>query len=277
MNSGPRIIFNVIFFGFLIGATFLTGCFEPSEGCLDSNATNFDVHADENCCCTFPSITVGVNQVVGDEDFSSDSIYVNDLGERFRILESSFYISGFKLEFENGSETSILDTLLIEIPEGSGAEIELEDNYNLVYGTSSAFAPGTIGLSGEVAFVSFVVGVDALANMAIPDQFQDTHPLGSNNSDLHFIEGEGYVFNRIDILPVDLPSGDTVSIVIYGDDHLQSVQMNADFSVIPGLNTILGIDVDYGKWVEGINFAAQNEVIQSRIEDNTASVFSLTQ
>ncbi len=45
---------------------FLAGCYEPKEGCLDPQAVNYDVTADEACadCCTWPSLRLSVKHAM---------------------------------------------------------------------------------------------------------------------------------------------------------------------------------------------------------------------
>ena len=49
----------------------LLSCYEAIEGCLDSQAVNFDFSADNACdgCCSYPNLIINFNRVFGKRDF----------------------------------------------------------------------------------------------------------------------------------------------------------------------------------------------------------------
>lgn len=89
------------------------GCYQAVQGCLDAQATNYSVDADEPCpddCCTYPSIKLKIQHCyeVAPDSFISlnygDSIYYDALGEPFRISGIQYYMSAFKLVKTDGSQ-----------------------------------------------------------------------------------------------------------------------------------------------------------------------------
>jgi hypothetical protein len=51
----------------------LQGCYEPQEGCMDVYASNFEVSADRDCCCTYPQLRILNDFVLDTSDFSQSS------------------------------------------------------------------------------------------------------------------------------------------------------------------------------------------------------------
>ena len=71
---------------------FLIGCVESEEGCLDPEASNFDPDADEDCCCTYPQLTLNWEYRKADTlFFSGDTV---DLGTGQIVALLNFNIIG---------------------------------------------------------------------------------------------------------------------------------------------------------------------------------------
>ncbi|HMV23421.1 MAG TPA: hypothetical protein PKA71_03780, partial [Saprospiraceae bacterium] len=64
---------------------FFTACYQPKEGCLDINATNFDATADEECCCQYPVLQLKFKHFASGNEFSASDTILNDFGQQFRI------------------------------------------------------------------------------------------------------------------------------------------------------------------------------------------------
>jgi len=71
----------------LLGLTALIGCYEPTEGCVEYWAVNYDVLADELCddCCTAPEVRVAIKYLLPD---SSEYRFGDTI-----LLESGTYVS----------------------------------------------------------------------------------------------------------------------------------------------------------------------------------------
>ena len=109
----------------------LNACYEDQEGCLDINATNFDVEADINCpdCCTFPMLQLDYQHKAETADttinFSYESItYQDGAGNPFRVRSVQYYLSDFHLIIPGGDTVQVADT--IQINSFTGASITPE-------------------------------------------------------------------------------------------------------------------------------------------------------
>ena len=97
----------------------LPSCYEDRIGCLDGDATNFDLLADQSCpdCCEYPDLSVDVDHFYGLETFSLDSVYVDGAGNSFQVTRLRYYLSDLRLgtlsstleEPENVAELQVIE------------------------------------------------------------------------------------------------------------------------------------------------------------------------
>jgi len=278
MSRSPKTI-SKLFSVIILFSLVVAGCFEPVEACLDSNATNFDVYADDNCCCTYPTLNVNIIKHVNGEQFNSAAIvrdtFVNSLGQQYKIEAQSFYLSGMKMVYDNGSTSNVLDTLERPIPANATSDSVIEDNFGLIRQTSASYSAGSIKENGSIVNVNFVVGLDDQVNMLVPSQLPSSHPLGSNNQSDHFVEGEGYIFIRWVLKPIGISNVEEINVRLSGEEIAVNLSLDTPMEVVPGSITQIPLIVDYGKWLEGIDFAADQSTIEAQIAQNTSAAFSI--
>ena len=208
MRRRLRTIFNIGAL-LLLSCLGLSSCYQSVEACLDSNATNFDVYADENCCCTYPTLNVNIIKQVDGVQYNSSSDFLKDtftntIGQRYQITEQSFYISNMVMTYDDGTTSQVLDTLERPIPVDSDIDVVIEDNFGLVRQSSASYSAGHIQQNGSITKVNFTVGLTDQINMLIPDQMPSSHPLGPNNESDHYVEGSGYIYIRWVIKPIEV-------------------------------------------------------------------------
>ena len=127
---------------FLLCCLFFTSCFQPEEGCLDIEATNFTLSADRDCVqddntsdcpCTYPDINLVIEHVYNDQAYLPDSVYQNNLGQTFRIRDIQFYMSDICLIRSDSTVVKILDTITLIVSNGGELEkLVAIDDFTLV-------------------------------------------------------------------------------------------------------------------------------------------------
>jgi len=278
MRKRSRTISNIPLLVLLLGLGF-SSCYESVEGCLDSNATNFDVYADDNCCCTYPTLNVNIIKQVNGEQFTTTGLladtFTNALNQKYQIIEQSFYISNMVLTYDDGTTSQVLDTLERPIPQDSDTDVVIEDNFGLVRQSSARYSAGHIQQNGLITKVNFIVGLTDQINMLVPEQMPTSHPLGSNNSSDHYDADIGYVYIRWIIKPIDVLGVEELTVRLSGSSAAKEITLDASFLTEPGESTEVPLVIDYGKWLEGIDFAADQSVIDAQIAANTTSAFSI--
>ncbi len=96
----------------LCASLLVSACYTPIEGCLDTEATNFDASADKDCCCKYPLLVLNVENAYDTLIWKPDTAYQNDLGQWFRIRDIVFYVSELKLT-QNGVSGVVEDTITL--------------------------------------------------------------------------------------------------------------------------------------------------------------------
>ncbi|MEL6719310.1 MAG: hypothetical protein AAFP82_11385, partial [Bacteroidota bacterium] len=149
-------------FGFIalvFMALFFQSCYENMEGCLDVNATNFDVAADRECedCCTYPLLRLAVQHVytakVLEKDtlvrFNLDKPYTLDSINFFSLTDLRYYISEIKLVRENGDLVDIEEEVEVILLQGLDTVPDFTTKDNFVLIDRSNITPSRIGTFRE--------------------------------------------------------------------------------------------------------------------------------
>lgn len=183
----------------------LSGCYEDRLGCLDPDATNYDVRADDACpddCCDYPRLRLDVARNWGDTTLADQDELADGAGNVFEITRFRYYLSDLavataegEVPVENIVEAAVVagtDTLLTEV------------NANLVLVESSG---NTLKSAGELrvgaAALTQVRGLfgtsDGFPNV-FPPRAPSGSPLATQAGLLNFNDGNGYLLGSLEIL-----------------------------------------------------------------------------
>ncbi len=259
---------NNLFRSLLLSIFCCYGCYEPTEGCLEFWATDYDVLADEPCeenaCCTPPKLNFIVKYYKNDSTTYSfnDTLFHSPSGTYYSLLSANLYTHGYTL-FDIDGEVipTLVDSVLIQ------------DRYY-----TSDFAFNTKVWSSiqlheykdefDIQTVDFVVGIPAL--------LQDTTIFGADSK---------IVASAIDSLYNDVNPGffstfscnigyDTIAIdtIQYKTLALDSIDISLTFDNVAQVNyaentTITG-RVYVTDWMNSIPDlqAEQSEIARQLIE-----------
>ena len=267
------------------------GCYQAVPGCLDAQATNYAVDADEPCpdaCCTYPSIKLKIQHCyeVAPDSFISlnygDSIYFDALGEPFRISGIQYYMSAFKLVKTDGSLIGVSDSLTvnqIDPLSGDTSALTLEDNFLLLNPVLKEVNI-TLGNFREVATFSgiqFQLGLNGPANYTNPASVDDNHPLSIQADNMYISPEEGYIFHKVGLF-ADTLATDTIPVIteISGISNLRDVVLPIVFTTNNGFDVTISIQVNYKRWFEGIDIQnSLNNDLEQQLIANIPSSFSV--
>jgi len=256
---------------------FFAACFQPENGCLDVEATNFELTADEpcdgddsadSCPCIYPVLSFGeLDYVVEKVDYQPDAFYRID-SQYIRIQSIRFYLSGISLVLLN-DENELSTQLLI-------------DDFVLI-NQQRSIELGAIKQHGTFDSLRFVLGVEPPANTAAPDSIMNTsHPLAE--TEMHTGNQEtGYIFNQLIFNRDTLFDTDTITLNIAAADFqsqpsLMELKMPFSYETPIGADFSIGtLQIDHAQWFDGINFVVDTEAIMiGKIVANTPKVFSIS-
>ena len=176
----------------------LTACYEDRIACLDPDASNYDLRADEACpddCCNFPNLTVNFTRTFNGQPFSRDSVYVDGAGNRFTIQRLRFYLGDVQLLA--GDRLLPTPENEIEIQRAAAGDtlaINVNDNNLLVTTeggnrTVGTYRGGVAALTGLSANLGLVPSVGVL----LPSTAPAASPLATQVGLLNFNDGRGYL------------------------------------------------------------------------------------
>ena len=179
-----RIIFILLSCSFII-----VSC--KKEGCMDSQAENFNANANiDDGTCTYAieeQLRIDVVPKYGTQDLYLDSMYTTSEGYLVKFTDINFYISDLK----NGNDV-LFDAALYDLRQ---TQHNLSSN------------PGDFSMFGSL---SGNIGIDSAINHSDPSAFPNDSPLNISNAGLmHWGWNPGYIFITIQGKADTLASGDT--------------------------------------------------------------------
>ncbi len=280
--SKTKASLNIIGSISLVFLVLIFACQEPEEGCLDVEADNYDVSADDPCsdCCTYPSISIDVAHRFDTLLFSFDSIYYFPETSLIptQLEQIIFYLSDFRLVNLSDDSLTVFET--IELDLFSGGMETFTDDYVLMSRSIPSFSyeVGEIRGAGSFNTLRFSVGIAGEAALSDALTQPDGHPLALGTDSL-WNESEGYVFNRIMLIPDTFNTIAPVrTIDIRGEDAITEINLAFSQEVTLGFDVSIPLKIDYKEWLSGIDFVGDTDIeIAEKIVNNTANAFSINE
>lgn len=277
---------NVRFWLLLPIVLLMSACYDPTEGCLDIEATNYDVSADDPCptCCKYPSISLQVQHNVvlptlPDTSFSMKyaTKYQSpfDTNHFFFIDRSRFFISNLKLVRASGEEVGVTDS--IWLPLTSGDSIFVENNFSKHdRDIFQAATIGTVRTVGTFSGLKFTLG---LPQQIVQEVWIDTlaagHPLAVENDSLSYDKTTGIIPNHLIIRPDTLDDTQPIDFR-FKDPKQLSLDFSQPFSVERGFNIKLVVRLNYMTLFGNIDFKNDTpDVMRAKIDSQLTNAFSV--
>lgn len=238
----------------------LQGCIRPVEGCLDTSATNYNVMADNNCCCTYPSLQLNLQYQAGNTPFNPNTIHIDAAGNEYRIARIAFYLSEIGL-IKNGSHIIAKDSIWIyEGATGQTDSFLTQKNIRLINRTGFTINTGTFVEQGEFTHLRFRFGLPEEMNNNKYSVYRRGHPLAIQIDSMHtFDMNEGYLFLKIETEQVN--TGQRREHILFGKDN--SIWLNLPFS----FNSRIGEDSKVPLIIDVISFLDGVDIVQNSDEE----------
>jgi hypothetical protein len=242
LSSSHKI---TILLGVLLAITII-GCYQPSEGCIESWATNYDILADDLCddCCTRPKVNADIAYYINDSTtYSFGDTIVSSSGRIYSLLNINMML----LDFELGSNG-------IQIEEINDT-IEIDD---IVYEEDFGFSTGQ---GGAIALTEYEepYAVDSIAfSQGLIPEWQDTTIFGRDNTTIALAIDSLYIdaadiFTRMSCsISLDTMDIDTLHLVSTSSDTLRYGFTFDNIELNLGSSTTLEIKVDLFSWFDDV-------------------------
>jgi len=213
------LVFHLLYF---------SSCFEPREGCLDIEATNFDAAADENCCCFYPALRLTLLPRYDTLIWKPDTAYEYAPGRWFRIKQAVFYLSDFQV-LQNGTPIPVSDTLGLSVfgPSNDTLREVFTNDFQLVRRTTLNYAVGTFRPAGAFEAVRFRVGIPDAAQRIVPELAPDGHPLRPQGEGLWLGKDTGFVALKL-IITRDSIETTVPDTLIFSRPDFSSLVLQSD-------------------------------------------------
>lgn len=263
------------FFVFLVFA--LASCQDPTEGCLNLEATNFDAAADEDCCCILPQLVLSYryyyeNDTMPDFDLNKNFTLAN--GDTIQFRNFAMYISDVGL-IQNGNFYIGEDSLKIYSRNpGLDSAIQVR-NINIVRRGSPSSNAGLFTHTGMFDKLRFRFGLDPDLNNSSVGDFPRGSVMGLQADTLHtLMPGEGYIFMK---LVIYFQESDTErSFVITGNQNSFIVEKDIEFNTTRGVNRIIVLELNFKNLIAGIDFETDPDpVISGTLRQNIEAFISV--
>ncbi|OAV44364.1 MbnP family protein [Lewinella sp. 4G2] len=249
---------------FLLTVLSATGCYEDRIACLDPDASNYDLRADEQCpdgCCQYPNLALEVSRRWGDDPFSVDSLYRDGAGNEFKVQRFRFYLGDVELMGDNVSFETPDNEFEIGLLSG-GDTVLTEVNANLALVTVTGTTNLTVGTfrsnNQAISGISATVGLPDFLDAAVPTTAPAAAPLSVQPGLLRFNNGLGYVSSSMEYILT--ATDDTLRINNYANSPL-ALSLPAPVAPQRGSGLTLLLDVNLEAILNGVDLTNSNAVI----------------
>ncbi|TNE66990.1 MAG: hypothetical protein EP344_02140 [Bacteroidetes bacterium] len=264
----------------LLGIVWLASCYEPREGCLDIEATNFDAAADNNCCCTYPELKINLLPRYDTLVWKPDTAYEYASGKWFRLKQAVFYLSAFEL-LQSGQSYPVSDTLAFSVWDAAGDTLQqtLTDDYVLIRRTQVKYSAGTFRPSGQFGSVRFRVGLQDAPNRIIPGLVPAGHILAPQAEQLWLGRDTGFVALKL-ILTRDTFSTTPPDTLVFHRPDFDNLVIQKDgiFNHESGYDMELDLTTDFREMFRDVDLSSGDKVAwKNQIWANLTTVFRVSQ
>jgi hypothetical protein len=169
-----------------------SGCYEPVEGCLDVDAKNYNVTADNECpsCCELPEVKISITfRYLGESFNLGDTL---PLGENEVIIEDfHIFLSDLELEDDMGNLIYLEDSLMIN--PSNQESFFIKDNFR--YFDRARFSADLSGKRyvGKVGKLNLKLGIPESINKYDIDSIRINSDIGTIPNDAYSDE-DGFIF-----------------------------------------------------------------------------------
>jgi len=268
-----------VFFLFCMG---LWSCADREEGCLDIEATNYNVTADDPCmdCCEYPDLTLSFSFFWDSLSYRNTELYTSLDQDVIQILDAQVLLSNFELRAQ-GQSIRVTDSIVLPLlVNGDELEQEFVDDFNRVSRQINFnYTLGAISsLQATIDSISFQIGLDPVLADIDTSSMPASHPLTNSIDDLYDAPGTGFQSIRFEVVTDTFSMNPDTLVYLSGVNVTRPVQLEVNQEVSRGFDFSVSIQIDYQKWLEGINFATDPEtLIEEKLLENASGAFSIEQ
>ncbi|HLT95133.1 MAG TPA: hypothetical protein VKZ56_11255 [Membranihabitans sp.] len=237
----------------------LMSCEEYREGCMDANATNFQVSNQVPCCCEYPSIIFQTTLTHGGQAAGFTDTFTNFAGQRFIIRDLRFVASGISLRDSLDRIFTPTDTFQNY---AISPDILAVDVLNL-NSTGADFL-----FNGQFRSLEFELDMPGSLADKVPRNFEVDHPF-RDSSFYDFQRNEWYIFNTtLEVLNQGL-----LQIELTQTEFPIPIRVTGEWTKRRGADLTVHFRMDVETLMGDIDFEMGDDAIRSQIAKNLPGSF----
>jgi hypothetical protein len=225
-----------------------TGCNTRIQGCLDVNADNFNLNAEQSCndCCTYPSVALSLTQKWGERNYANTDTLYDINGHAYRINSLEYFLSEWSWVDDKGIRYHV-DSVNVSCDDG---DLTYSPDNLLIDAEQFNYTMGEIRQAPSIDSLRFVFGLNQdfscldAAYTGTPPELTDQSPLW--NSQSGSLESMRLIIQQ----DIAVESYDTIFI---SDKAISTLAYPFDFT--PGEDSQFMLTVDYSIWFQDVNSA----------------------
>ena len=266
----------------LLFSGLLFQCTETKRGCLDINAPNFDVDADEPCeddCCEKTGLVLSFIHRYFIDDTTAATVRLNEMANIFpdtnhfvSFSQLHFYLTDFQMVKSDGS---VLESISTDTIQSEPPLIILDNNVYINRNNVNAQSMGDFIPDAGIQELNFNIGIDGLNNQIIPDSLEISHPFGWKSDSLNWSTTNGYSYFRMEFLTYQNDSTllDSIPKVIeLTSPEVHPIKIVSNFDLQKGLNTRITLLMNYNNLFEGVDIVNDSEMtIKNKVSQNISN------
>lgn len=239
----------------------LVACRPKEEGCMDPLAENYNVIADQNCCCEYYQLSFNLQHFYGNDSIPLEvgQLYADEQQDSFSLVATRLYLSSMRLQRDTGGYETVEDRLSV-------ATGLVPDDYILTQTSTFRYNVGKFTHFGSYDSLELRLGLGTELQGLEPDDFEEQHPL--NNENLY---EAGFRSGKIEVQVQNEDSTRTFLLPL----HESYLQLAVDVETIDGADTQILLGLDYAALFDGIAFAQDDSitVVQNLLGNMRRAIF----
>lgn len=256
-------------FLFLILVLAASSCYKRAEGCIDPLSSNFNPNADDACddCCQNPFLKMTLKHQLADTFYSLSDSVQNDLGQWYKLLDFSYYLSGFTLSGQDGQ--TMTGERVVEFTV-QNKKILKKDNFLLIRPTTFDYSINEIRQYGMFDSLVFIFGLEDSVRLADVIQAPKTHVL----SDSSFIRDQNGQKSWCNLtIAKGMNFSDTLRLSFPLTNPETTISLAAPFSNTMGQDLVMTVIADYAAWFRPTDLNLPEEQLKEALRGNLKALF----
>ncbi len=273
----------------ILAANFIlvvSACYKPRVGCLDPNATNFDVSADKDTGnCVYAKLVLQLSHTYDGVGLRTDSFYTNQYNQKYKIKEFAYYLSGFTV-LQGLQEYPLEDTLhafkRVSPSANDSVRITLTSDIGLIRRNTVELVTGTFRESGVFDGIRMDFGLRSQVMEVLPGSVRAGSVLRPQPEMLYDSTNQRYHFGRFIIEHELQPGSATVTdTLLLGVDAFAAggnkIEQLLSLKQTAGFDFDVKTQVDYKLWFDQVDWTSDMTTIKAKIAQNLISGFLFAQ